>query len=67
MIAPTKHSLGQLGHLDLLALAAETGVAPSENQMTRFGTLSREALIDALSRTGPLAKLTEQAERRLLP
>jgi hypothetical protein len=65
MSAPTKHELGQLGHLDLLALAVEAGAAPSELQMFRFGSRSRDQLIDALTRPVALARLAERADVRL--
>ena len=64
---PTKHSLGQLGHLDLLALAIESEAAPSELALLRLGSRSRDQLVDALTRTGPLARLTERADVRLEP
>jgi hypothetical protein len=67
MTPPTRHALGQLRHIDLLALAVESDAAPSENQLLRFGVLSREQLLDALTRTGPMARLTERAETRLRP
>lgn len=67
MSAPTKHALGQLGHLDLLALAVEAGAAPSDLLLFRLGDRSKDQLIDALTQTGPLKRLTERAETRLEP
>jgi len=63
----TKHKLGQLGHLDLIALAVESAAAPSEHLIMRLGGRSKEQLVDALTRTGPLARLTERADTRLEP
>lgn len=63
----TKHSLGQLGHLALLALCIESGAAPSDDLLLRLGERSNDQLLDALTRTGPMARLTERAETRLEP
>lgn len=48
--ASAKHQLGQLSHLDLLALVILTGAAPSDATELRMGQRSREQLIDALTR-----------------
>lgn len=56
MAALSKHELGQLGHLDLLALAIESGAADSDQLLFRLGTQSHEQVLDALTRTGPLKR-----------
>lgn len=63
----SKHALGQLRHIDLLALAVEAGAAPSDGLMLRLGSRSRDQIIDALTRTGALVRLTARAETRLEP
>jgi hypothetical protein len=65
MRALTKHSLGQLDHLGLLSLAIESGAAGTAHLESRLALQSREQLIDALTRTGPLKRLAERAETRL--
>lgn len=67
MSAPTKHVLGQLDHLGLLSLAIESGAAPNAQLESRLALQSREQLIDALTRTGPLKRLAERADSRLQP
>jgi hypothetical protein len=67
MTGPSKHELGQLGHLDLLALAFEAEAAPSDDLLLRLGSRSKEQLVDALTRTGPLVRLADRADMRLKP
>lgn len=67
MSAPTKHALGQLGHLDLLALAIEAGAAPSDDLLLHLGERSRDQLIDALTQPGASARLAARADTRLAP
>lgn len=61
----SKHGLGQLRHIDLLALAVEAGAAASDEMRLHLASQSREQIIDALTRKGPLARLAERAELRL--
>lgn len=56
--APTKHQLGQMRHLDLLALAIRSGVARSDASAVRLGRRSKEQLVDELTRPG--VTLTER-------
>ena len=65
MTALSKHDLGQLRRIDLLALALEAGAAPNGQMEFRLRLASREQLIDALTRTGPMKRLAERAETRL--
>jgi hypothetical protein len=67
MSALSKHDLGQLRRVDLLALALEAGAAPNAQLESRLALQSREQLIDALTRTGPLKRLAERADSRLQP
>jgi hypothetical protein len=67
MSALSMHALGQLGHLDLLALAVESCAAPSDEMQLRLGSRSRDQLIDALTRPGASARLAARADTRLEP
>lgn len=49
MTAPTKHSLGQLRHVDLLARAIEADMAVAETQVLRLAGLSKDQLIAMLA------------------
>ena len=66
MTAPTMHALGQLGHLDLLALAIEAGAAP-EGIALRLASQSRDQVIAVLRRPEVAARLAARAETRLEP
>lgn len=66
MSALSKHALGQMRHIDLLSLAFEAEALSDGSRMDP-GSRSREQLIDALTRTGPLVRLAERAEKRLSP
>ncbi len=63
----SKHGLGQLRHLDLLALTIEADAASSQQLLFRLGALSRDQLIDVLTRKGTLARLAARADSRLEP
>ncbi len=65
LTAPTKHSLGQLRHVDLLALAIEVAAASSDQMQMHFGSWSRDRLIDTLTRPAALARLADRADIRL--
>jgi len=67
MTVLSKHALGQMRHIDLLALAVESGAAPSESLLLRLGSRSSEQLIDALTQPGARRRLAERAETRLTP
>jgi hypothetical protein len=58
-------ALRQMRHIDLLAAAIEAGVTVNLNLDT--GSRSRDQLVDALTRAGPMARLAERAETRLTP
>lgn len=66
MIPLTRFSLARLRHVDLLALAIEAGIAP-ESIPLRAAARSKDQIAADLSRTGPMARLAERAERRLVP
>ncbi len=61
----TKHGLGQLRHIDLLALAVEVSAASSDQMQMHFGSRSRDQLIDTLTRPAALARLADRADTRL--
>ncbi len=63
----SKHGVGQLRHLDLLALAIEVSAASSDPMQMLFGSRSRDQLIDTLTRPAALARLADRADTRLEP
>ena len=63
----SKHGIGQLRHIDLLALTIEADAASSQQLLFRLGALSKEQIIDTLTRPGTLARLAERADVRLEP
>lgn len=63
----SKHALGQLRRLDLLALAVEAGAATKGEMQLHLGAQSSDQLVDALTRPEASARLAERAGRRLEP
>lgn len=47
--APTKHELGQLRHVDLLAMAIRAQVAANETQVLRIAALSKDQIVALLA------------------
>lgn len=66
MTVPTIHELGQLRHVDLLAMAIEAGAAP-EGIALRLASQSRDQVLAVLRRPEVAARLAGRSGRRLEP
>ena len=67
MSAPTKHELGQMRHVDLLALCYEIRAVTPGTSEEFLARRPKEALVELLSRPWAQGRLADRAGRRLQP